>query len=569
MAEVGQLIDDKYEILAQLGKGGMSKVFLAMDRRLNKQWAVKEIQKRGRDENNEVFVQSAIAEANLIKQFDHPHIVRIVDIIEDENVIDIIEDYVEGRTLKEIMDDEGPQDQEKVVNWAKQICSALEYLHSRPNPIIYRDMKPDNVMLRPNDGVGDVKIIDFGIAREYKAKNLADTVCLGTRGYAAPEQFGGQGQTDARTDIYCLGVTLYSLLTGQNPAEPPYEIRPIRQWNPALSSGLETIILKCTQPDPNMRYQSCAELMYALKHYKDLETEHIAAQKKKRNIFFASAGAFAASMLIGIFSQVMGQIATNNDYNDNLLRAERENTTEEEKVAYYMQAISIKPTEITTYKYLVDTFSRDLCFTTEEELQLKKAINDNLMDLQQEEGYAELASQIGRMYWNFYDYGNEGNSDNQVTCMLSAIPWFADAITYGSQEDDFYLLAQTYLEIGEFNRDINMNIANASDNGLYAPYWENLEKLVDEVSAEEDVNEQVQLQAYRLVVNSIDSYARKFKADGVKKDVMTSLLNRASSLAKDVEIYDTSEDSSSKRMQNEIASRSEAAHSAIAKAYRG
>lgn len=569
MAEVGQLIDGKYEILAQVGKGGMSKVFLAMDRRLNKQWAVKEIQKHGRDENNEVFVQSAIAEANLIKQFDHPHIVRIVDIIENENVIDIIEDYVEGRTLKEIMDDEGPQDQAKVVDWAKQICSALEYLHTRPKPIIYRDMKPDNVMLRPNEGVGDVKIIDFGIAREYKEKNLADTVCLGTRGYAAPEQFGGQGQTDARTDIYCLGVTLYSLLTGQNPAEPPYEIRPIRQWNPALSSGLEAIILKCTQPDPNQRYQSCAELMYALKHYKDLETEHIAAQKKKRNLFFGSVATCVFGLFLGILGLSMRQLVNNNDYNDNLLRAERENTTEEEKIDYYLKAISIKPTEITTYKYLIDTFSRDLCFTTEEEAKFKKAINDNLMDLQKEEGYAELASQIGRMYWNFYDYGKEGNSDNQVTCMMSAIPWFSDAITYGSKDDDFYVLSHTYLEIGEFNRDINMNIANASDNGLYAPYWENLEKLTDIVSADKDINEQVQLQTYRLVVNSIDSYARKFKADGVKKDAMTALLKKASSEAKNVEIYDTSEDSPSKKIQSEIEKRSDAALSAIENAYRG
>ena len=569
MAEVGQLIDGKYEILAQVGKGGMSKVFLAMDRRLNKQWAVKEIQKHGRDENNEVFVQSAIAEANLIKQFDHPHIVRIVDIIENENVIDIIEDYVEGRTLKEIMDDEGPQDQAKVVDWAKQICSALEYLHTRPKPIIYRDMKPDNVMLRPNEGVGDVKIIDFGIAREYKEKNLADTVCLGTRGYAAPEQFGGHGQTDARTDIYCLGVTLYSLLTGQNPAEPPYEIRPIRQWNPALSSGLEAIILKCTQPDPNQRYQSCAELMYALKHYKDLETEHIAAQKKKRNLFFGSVATCVFGLFLGILGLSMRQLVNNNDYNDNLLRAERENTTEEEKIDYYLKAISIKPTEITTYKYLIDTFSRDLCFTTEEEEKFKKAINDNLMDLQKEEGYAELASQIGRMYWNFYDYGKEGNSDNQVTCMMSAIPWFSDAITYGSKDDDFYVLSQTYLEIGEFNRDINMNIANASDNGLYAPYWENLEKLTDIVSADKDINEQVQLQTYRLVVNSIDSYARKFKADGVKKDAMTALLKKASSEAKSVEIYDTSEDSPSKKIQSEIEKRSDAALSAIENAYRG
>ena len=125
-----------------------------------------------------------------------------------------------------------------------QICEALEYLHTRKPAIIYRDMKPSNVMLKPD---GNIKIIDFGIAREYKEQSLADTVSLGTKGYAAPEQFGGKGQTAARTDVYCLGVTLYHLVTGHSPCDPPYEIYPIRHWNPQLDPGLEAVIEKCTQ----------------------------------------------------------------------------------------------------------------------------------------------------------------------------------------------------------------------------------------------------------------------------------------------------------------------------------
>lgn len=101
-------------------------------------------------------------------------------------------------------------------------------------------------------------IIDFGTAREFKETSIEDTSCLGTQGYAAPEQYGGHGQTDARTDIYTLGATMYHLLTGHNPSLPPYEMYPIRRWNPALSSGLEEIVLKCTQRNPNDRYQSCA-----------------------------------------------------------------------------------------------------------------------------------------------------------------------------------------------------------------------------------------------------------------------------------------------------------------------
>lgn len=176
MARIGQVIDGKYEILKEIGRGGMSIVYLAMDKRLNKQWAVKEIPKRALDKNNEVVVQSAIAEANMIKRLDHPAIVRIVDIINNDDVIYIIEDYIEGETLGTIVENNGAQPQELVIEWAMQICEALEYLHTRKPPIIYRDMKPTNVMLKPE---GNVKIIDFGIAREYKERGLADTVSLG------------------------------------------------------------------------------------------------------------------------------------------------------------------------------------------------------------------------------------------------------------------------------------------------------------------------------------------------------------------------------------------------------
>ena len=242
MATIGSVIEGKYEILKLIGQGGMSKVYLAMDKRLNKQWAVKEIEKRARDRNNEIIIQSAIAEANMIKKLDHPSLPRIVDIIENPEVIYVIMDYIEGEPLSNVLDEYGAQPQDIVIDWAKQLCEVLDYLHTRKPSIIYRDMKPANIMLKPD---GNLKLIDFGIAREYKEQNLADTVSLGTKGYAAPEQFGGKGQTDARTDVYCLGVTLYHLVTGQNPCEPPYELYPIRHWNPQLSGGLERIIQKC------------------------------------------------------------------------------------------------------------------------------------------------------------------------------------------------------------------------------------------------------------------------------------------------------------------------------------
>ena len=173
MADIGSVLEGKYEILKLIGKGGMSRVYLAMDKRLNKTWAVKEIEKNARDENNEIVVQSAMAEAHLIERLDHPALPRIVDILEYDKVIYVVMDYIDGEPLSKVLEEHGAQPQDLVIEWAKQICDVLDYLHTQTPPIIYRDMKPGNLMLKLD---GNIKVIDFGIAREYKQKNLADTV---------------------------------------------------------------------------------------------------------------------------------------------------------------------------------------------------------------------------------------------------------------------------------------------------------------------------------------------------------------------------------------------------------
>lgn len=198
-----------------------------------------------------------------MKKLNHPCIPMVIDIIENEDGIFIIRDYIDGENLETIAERYGAQPTDKVIEWAKQMCSTLGYLHSQNPPLIYRDMKPANVILKPD---GTIHFIDFGIMRTYKQNRNGDTCCMGTKGYAAPEQFGGS-QTDARTDIFGLGMTMFRLVTGINPIEPPYEIKPICQINPSLPKGLEFIISKCIQPNPVERYQTCDELMRDLNDY--------------------------------------------------------------------------------------------------------------------------------------------------------------------------------------------------------------------------------------------------------------------------------------------------------------
>lgn len=541
MADIGSVIDGKYEILKLVGKGGMSSVYLSMDKRLNKQWAVKEIPKNARDKNNAVIIQSAIAEANLIKRLDHPTLPRIVDIIDTGLDIYIIMDYIEGEPLNRVLEQYGAQPQDLVFEWGKQLCEVLEYLHTRKPPIIYRDMKPANVMLTPE---GNVKLIDFGIAREFKEQNLADTVCLGTRGYAAPEQFGGRGQTDARTDVYGLGVTLYHMITGHNPSEPPYELYPIRHWNPALSEGLERIIQKCTQLNPAERYQSCAELLYALNNPDDPTIRRL--QKRKLYTFIGVAAASALFLLAGIFGQVMKEQTNNADYNNNIRLAERA-SSDDEKVAYYSHAIQIKPGEIEPYMEMVRALGRN-GFTAEENEVFTIVIQKNLNVIQANPKYGDLAFEIGKLYWYYYSPGDSQNQAQPANDslpamnfagMTSAIKWFDDAVAYGTSDAGRREMAELYSQIGKFKRDIDQAVEEANTKGKYQEFFGYMQQLagLTQTGREESTEEIIQIWNYRFIITSIETYARKFKNDGVSQSDLQQLFDAVS---RRIRAFDTS-----------------------------
>ncbi len=520
MAEVGQIINNKYEILKLVGKGGMSRVYLAMDTNIHKPWAVKEIDKTVRDQNNEVIIQSAIAEANLIKELDHNAIVRIVDIIDEPDKIFIIEDFIDGETLNAIILREGAQPQEKVIEWAIQICSALEYLHTRKPPIIYRDMKPANVMLKPE---GNVKIIDFGIAREYKEQNTEDTKCLGTKGYAAPEQFGGKGQTDARTDVYCLGVTLYYLVTGMNPSEPPYEIYPIRHWNPKLSSGLEAIILKCTRPNPNDRFQSCAELSYALQHYEEYTAQYRTKQVMKVVKF--GAAVLAGLVFIGAGILALGRRANriNSDFTLNMDRAVMA-SSDSEKMKYYRKAIEIKPGDAQPYIGIVTLLKQDMVFSKEDEQIVMELVEPHRDELRRDENYAELAFEIGKAYWYYFTYGTEAGDDNTMTRRRTAVEWFSDAVRFGDSDTDSYRMASVYETVGKFTTTIDMKVREGNDGTEYGKYWNALRTMVDSISEKD--SDVVVLEIYNQVVEAIIGRSKGFRGDGVNYGSIKAYLNK-------------------------------------------
>ena len=537
MQQNGKIIDGKYEILTKIGQGGMSTVYLAMDKRLNKQWAIKEIRKEKHNSNNAIVVKSILAEAQLMKKLDHAALPRIVDIIEDNEAIYVVMDYIEGETLSKILREYGPQPEETVIEWAKQLCEVLDYLHTRQPAVIYRDMKPANVMLKPD---GKIKVIDFGIAREYKENNNSDTVSLGTRGYAAPEQFGGKGQTDARTDVYCLGVTLYHLVTGKSPCEEPYEIYPIRRWNPALSGGLEKIIIKCTRPDPNDRYQSCAQMLYDLNHYKEIDDEYTRRQKQKLAAFVTTAAISIMGLTTGIASSIYADSANNANYDVIVEHAQKENNADKKK-EYLYQAIDIKPSDIKAYEELIEVYKSDYIYSLSEEQEFISVVNEHNSELKQNKEYLKLSFQIGKLYWYYYDYASSDgdNADNQTVRMKAATGWFREAsgnnsdsknISYVKNQKELNM-AQIYADIGQFYTDIDKAVIEGCDYGMYVALFERLEQMVD-MAEKDNETEIVCLEVYRLVMNSINARAGKFCTDKVPKERVIELCNNVSKLTK-------------------------------------
>lgn len=522
MLKVGDLIDGKYKILNEIGRGGMSTVYLAINEKANKPWAVKEVRKNGIS-NRELVKQSLMVEINLLKKLKHKGLPSIVDIIDQQDNYLIVMDYIEGITLENIMQEEGVQPQEKVVDWAIQLCDVLQYLHTRKPAIIYRDMKPSNIMLRSD---GSVVLIDFGTAREFKERHVEDTTCLGTQGYAAPEQFGGMGQTDERTDIYSLGATMYRLVTGHNPSEPPYEMYPITHWNPRLSTGLEGIIAKCTSKDPKSRYQSVQEVRYALEHYRDLDLDSIRRYRRNLRILLAAGG--MTVMLFGAsgVSYAAADHMQKDEYAYNL-EAGRRSSNKQDSIAFYQKAIQTDCAGEEAYDQLLTLFTQDGVLDEQEEkvlLQLAISVDKYLerYKMQNPDGYAGLCYQIGSSYWYYYEHEEKKQA--------GAVAWFESAkagFEGNPEKEQEWKRASTYVEIGNFYQRIVPAQISGTDQGMYGEYWNNL-RWLKEWNDEAPDRDLVTLRLYREIVTKTLEYAGYLQEDGVPPQEMEDLLNEIS-----------------------------------------
>jgi serine/threonine protein kinase len=260
------VLQGRYQITRLIGQGGMGAIYLADDLRFARRVAViKEMLDHFSDpEQRRIATSNFDREAEMLANLKHPGIPEVYDRFTEGNRHYLVMEYIDGADLEQglIARDNQPYEEGQVIDWAIQICEILAYMHEQDPPIVYRDMKPANLILNKK---GRIYVVDFGIARHFNPTKKG--TMIGTQGYAPPEQY--RGQVEPRSDLYALAATLHHLLTGRDPqGEAPFSFAPLRDENPKISLQLEKLVSRCLSMEPESRFKNAHDMIEALEKIK-------------------------------------------------------------------------------------------------------------------------------------------------------------------------------------------------------------------------------------------------------------------------------------------------------------
>ncbi len=509
----GDIVDGSWEVIKQIGQGGSGTVYLVRDIELNRLLALKEVPVRNTDQGKRQ-AKAVVAEVSLLKSLSHPSIPRILKMTHDEHSILIIMDYIEGYSLRSLIAKKNYIEEALIVKWGLALCDTLKYLHNRNPKVIYRDLKPHNVMLSNEN---HLFLMDFGISREVGPDfDYSKEDRVGTKGYAAPEMRAKNAWFDERSDIYALGRTLYFLATRNSPSleklpngqELP--ILPIRQYDASRSVGLEKIIEKATAYKPTDRYQSVEEMIYDLKNIDKMSEGYIRKIKRRATTIYSLFG----TLILGLFllgsGALYSQMATTDAYNQAISKGKTSQDLDS-----LVSASKIMPGEVEPYLEMVKIYRSNGHFTSEDEFQLLSALQSNLPSLKGKEGAGDLLYQVGQLYWFYYPQNGQTKS----------VSWFEQAKDFGVSEKNQHLLS-IYLELGTFKKGILSSITDHSDSGMYKTYWNAL----NDLSTEMGNDPQLQLTYLQSVFDVIDSYSGGLKSDGLSLDDLKTVFDKSVSL---------------------------------------
>ena len=433
------LLKERYRIVAQIGKGGMGTVYKAEDTLFDDSpVAVKELSQSGLAPQEAIEATDAFKrEARLLVGLNHPNLPRIHDYFADAGRWYLVMDFIEGETLESYLNKahSGYLPVSEALDIGIELCTVLDYLHTHQPPIIFRDLKPGNVIRRPD---GRLYLIDFGIARHFKPGQVHDTVALGSVGYAAPEQYG-KAQTSPRSDIYSLGALLHQLFSGDDPSEAPFQFAPLNGHGRPVPAGLETLVMQMLARDASKRPASMAAVKQELQRI----AAHVPAkqgvswpgalpQKNVQKRFSQlTTTRFMVSLVlillivsssIGIFSLVrVNQVATN--------KAHATSTALRNAVTPTINATAIA-------SYLQNTYDNTIVGTP----LLVDPLHDN----------------SGEYGWT------ESNSPSGSSCA------FAGGAYHASQSDtnSFIVCAAVYSQFSHFVFEVQMKIIKGDAGGI-------------------------------------------------------------------------------------------------------
>lgn len=259
---MGRILSGRYRIERLLGSGASGTVWFVRDtREKGKVWALKEldVSSLSAQEQQEAWVMFC-READMLMQLEHPYLPKVVARFQEQGRHFLVMERVEGPTLQSVLKEaKVPIPEADVVTWGIQLCEVLHYLHTLQPPIVYRDLKPANIMVSVR---GPLKLVDFGIARVLNPTQAGDTTAYGTPGYAPIEQY--LGKTTPRSDLYALGVTLYQLLTLEEPEQFRFNFPPLRRFAPNASAKLELLLEDLLQKEADGRPESAHEVLVRL-----------------------------------------------------------------------------------------------------------------------------------------------------------------------------------------------------------------------------------------------------------------------------------------------------------------
>lgn len=459
---------EQYEILRELGRGGMSVVYLVTDRADGRNYAMKVLRKDddSKQEESEQKADQLRAEAEVLKTLCinesgnsacHPGIPVFKECVCDGNgdFEGYVMEYVEGRSLQQILEDGSSFTARETAEAGLQLCGIMEQLHGQKPTMIFRDLKPANILVRPD---GQFVLVDYGAVRKLRKSAATDTMQLGTDGYAAPEQYGGWEQSDERTDIYGIGAVLHHMITGRPPLETG--LRPLREILGAEGENrqideMAKILLRCCMTAPSMRYSSCKELEKALRgvlriHEKTWTKGNRIhgrttpeSQEKGWKQFILLVNTAAACLALAFALAATASGAKTAEYCALIEEAKNE-TALEGKMSAYRRAAALRPEDPEAYICFLRELVAD-CVITEEE---KKALDDvlfgrgdsgrlwekaagisegnlNRMRKKRPGDYAEFSLELGKVYFACYEGGKEAARLCFRNALAEAGLWFS------------------------------------------------------------------------------------------------------------------------------------------------